>query len=91
MEIDKIQFVMESFTVDSIYNEIMLLSNADKQILYARMKKVFQKKDEIVAFSTYGKPLTQKQYVEKIEKAIAEANRDELITDDELQKEIETW
>jgi len=82
---------MENLNVDIIYNKIMLLSNADKQILFARMQKEFHKKDEIVAFSTYGIPLTQKQYVEKIEKAIAEANRGELITDDELQKEIETW
>ena len=82
---------MGFFTVDSIYNEIMLLSNADKQILYARMQKEFNNKDEIVAFSAYGKPLTKKQYIEKIEKAITEADRGELITDNELQKEIETW
>ena len=55
------------------------------------MKKDFQKKDEVIAFSADGKPLTQKQYIEKIEKAIAEANNGELITDNELQKEIETW
>ena len=55
------------------------------------MQKDFHKNDEIVAFSTYGKPLTQKQYVEKIEKAIEEADRGELITDEELQKEIDTW
>ena len=82
---------MEHLTVDSIYNEIMFLSNADKQILYARMQKEFHKEDEIIAFSTCGKPLTQKQYIEKIEKAIEEADRGELITDDELQKEIEMW
>ena len=82
---------MEYFTIDRIYNEIMLLSNDDKQILYDRMQKEFHKKNEIIAFSTQGKPLTQKQYIEKIEKAIAEADRGELITNDELQKEIETW
>ena len=82
---------MEYLTVDSIYNDIMLLSNEDKEILYARMQKDFRKKDEIVAFSMFGKPLTQKQYVEKIERAIAEADRGDLITDEELLKEIETW
>ena len=82
---------MEHLTVDSIYNEILLLSNTDKQILYARMQSEFYVKDEVVAYSTYGKSLTQKQYVEKIEAAIAEADRGELITDDELRKEIETW
>jgi len=82
---------MEYLTVDSIYNDIMHLSNEDKEILYARMQKDFRKKDEIVAFSMFGKPLTQKQYVEKIERAIAEADRGDLITDEELLKEIETW
>ena len=82
---------MDYLTVDSIFDKIMLLSNDEKQILFARMQKNFHKKEDIVAFSTYGKPLTQKQFVEKIEKAIAEAERGELITDEELQKEIETW
>ena len=45
----------------------------------------------IVAYTTSGKPLSQEQYVRKIEKAIAEADRNELITDDELEKEIATW
>ena len=82
---------MAYLTVDHIYNEFMLLSSTDKQTLYARIQKEFHKKDEIVAFSTHGQPLTQKQYIEKIEKAIAEADRGELITDNELQKEIELW
>ena len=88
---NKRQFVMKHLTVDSIYDDIMLLSNADKQNLYVRMQKELYKKDEIVAFTTSGNPLSKKQYVEKIEKAIAEADRGELIIDGELRKEVETW
>jgi len=82
---------MKHLTVDSIYNDIMLLSNVDRQNLYVRMQKYLYEKDGIVAFTTSGNPLSRKQYVEKIEKAVAEAGRGELVTDDELQKEIETW
>ena len=59
-------------------------------IQYMIERKVYQS-NEIVAYTTTGKPLSQKQYIEKIEKAIAEADRNELITDDELEKEIATW
>jgi hypothetical protein len=82
---------MEHLTVDSIYNKIKLLSNTDRKILYARMQKEIYEKDEIVAFSTSGNPLTREQYIEKIEKAISTADKGELISDDDLQKEIETW
>lgn len=88
---DKKHCVMEHLTVDSIYKKIMRLSNSDRKLLYARMQKDIQAKDEIVAYTTSGEPLTKAQYIEKIEIAIAQAERGELITDEELQKEIETW
>jgi hypothetical protein len=53
-------------------------------------EKEYQDKG-IVAYTTSGKPLSQEQYIEKIEKAIVEADRNELITDDDLEKEIATW
>ena len=82
---------MEHTSLDNIYNEIMLLSEADKERLFKRMQKELHENKKIVAYTTAGQPLTKKQYVEKIEKALAEAERGELITDEELQKEIETW
>ena len=57
---------------------------------HQRIAQSFQNKG-IVAYTTSGKPLSQGQYIEKIEKAIAEADRNELITDDGLEKEIATW
>ena len=78
-------------SLDNIFNEIMLLSDIDRDKLYNRMKKEFYRDNEIVSYTTAGNPLTRKQYIEKIERAISEANRGELISDDELEKEITTW
>ena len=77
--------------LENIYSDIMLLPRADRQKLYSRMQKELYQDNEIVAYTTAGMPLTRKQYIEKIEKAIAEADRGELITDEELEKEIATW
>ena len=86
---------MKQTSMENIYNDILLLSDSDRYKLYNRIKKEFYqdraRDKEIVAYTTAGKPLSKKQYIEKIEKAIAEADRNELITDDELEKEIVTW
>jgi len=82
---------MKHASLENIYNEIALLSDSDRYKLYNRMKKEFYQDREIVAYTTAGEPLSRKQYVEKIERAIAEADRNELITDEELEKEILTW
>ena len=82
---------MKQASLENVYNEIMLLPEIDRQLLYSRMQKELFQNKEIVAYTTAGFPLTQKQYVEKIEKAISEADRGELITDEELEKEIATW
>ncbi len=82
---------MKHMSLDNIYNEIMLLSDADRKKLYNRMKKEFNPDREIVAYTTVGKSLTKKEYVEKIERAIAEADKGKLISDEELEKEIATW
>ena len=82
---------MKHTNVENIYKEIVLLSDSDRNKLYNRMKIDFFQDREIVAYTTSGEPLSQKQYVEKIERAIAEADRGELISDEELAKEIETW
>jgi len=82
---------MQHTSIDNIYSQIMLLSNIDKERLYRRMQNELNENQNIVAYTTAGQPLTEKQYIAKIEKAIEQADRGELITDDELQKEIETW
>jgi len=61
-------------SLENIYSDIMLLSCTDRQKLYSRMQRELYQNNEIVAYTTAGLPLTRKQYIEKIEKAIAEAN-----------------
>jgi hypothetical protein len=82
---------MEHLNVESIYNQIVLLSDTDKEKLYQRIHKELRNSQKVVAYTTAGQSLTEKQYVEKIEQAIRQADMDELITDKELQKEINTW
>ena len=82
---------MQHENIDSIYNQIMLLSDTDKNRLYQRMQSELLVRQNIVAYTTTGQPLTENQYIAKIEKAIKQADRGELITDDELEKEVETW
>jgi len=82
---------MKHTSIDIIYNQILLLSETDKERLYQRMQNELRGGQNTVAYSTAGQPLTQKQYIEKITKAIEQANRGELISDEALQNEIETW
>ncbi len=82
---------MKHSSLDNIYNEIMLLSDSDRNKLYDRMKKEFYQDSEIVAYTTSGKPLTKSEYIEQINTGLRQIENGEMITDDELQKEIETW
>jgi len=78
-------------TVDRLYNEIMLLSVSNKDMLYNRIREDFNRDSEIVAYSTAGKPLTKSEYIEQIKVGLRQIANGEVITDDELQREIETW
>jgi predicted transcriptional regulator len=50
-----------------------------------------ENQNQIIACTTSGRPLTQEQYINKINTAIAQAENGELLTDEELQQEIATW
>ena len=78
-------------TVDRLYDEIMLLSVSNKDILYDRIRKDLYPENEIVACSTAGNPLTKNEYVEQIKIGLIQIANGEVISDDELQREIETW
>ena len=82
---------MNPITVDSIYNDIMLLPTANRYELYDRIKKEFHYENEIIAYTTAGKPLMKNEYIEQINIGLRQIERGEIITDDELQREIETW
>jgi len=72
-------------TVDRLYNEIMLLSDSNKYMLYDRIKEKLYHDREIVAYTTAGKPLTRNEYVEQINVGLRQIESGKVITDDELQ------
>ena len=82
---------MEHQNLDNIYNEIMLLSDTDRDKLYNRMKNEFYRDKELATYTTSGKPLTEKEYIEQINVGLRQIENGEMITDKELLKEIETW
>jgi predicted transcriptional regulator len=56
-----------------------------------KIKSEFHKDSEIVAYTTAGKSLTREQYIEEINIGLRQIENGELLTDDELQKEVDTW
>ena len=46
---------------------------------------------EIVAYTVQGRPLTQEQYVQEIRFGLLQIEQEKTITDEDLQKEMETW
>jgi hypothetical protein len=59
------------------------------QMIYA-MAAVYDK-EEIVAYTTSGKPLTKKDYNQRLEKAENQIASGEYISQEELEKEAENW
>jgi predicted transcriptional regulator len=82
---------MQHLSTDRIFDEIKLLSNSEKQRLYTRMQEEFIQDKEIVAYTVTRQPLTREQYVDKINRAVMQTDKGELLTDEELQREIDTW
>ena len=82
--------MMELSIVDKLYNEIMLLSVSNRGVLYDKIKKDLSLENEVVAYSFAVKPLTKNEYKEQIKIGLKQIANGEVITDDELQSEIET-
>jgi len=82
---------MEHTSLDNIYNEIMLLSETDKERLFKRIQKELYENKKIIAYTTAGKPLTCSEYIEEINVGLRQIESGDVLTDEELQKEIDTW
>jgi hypothetical protein len=71
--------------------------NLVKKILSLEQESVIKKIDEIlenemiVGYTVDGKPLTQKAYNERIELAEQQLKNGQTISQDDLEKESETW
>ena len=79
---------MKHSSLDNIYNEIMLLSDSDRNKLYNRMKKEFYQNAEIVAYSSDGEALTREQYRKRVQAGIEQCKRGESISLEDLSKEL---
>jgi len=79
---------MAQLNVDSIYNEIVLLSDTDRDNLFNRMKKEFYQSSNIVAYTADNKALTQEQYQQRVNFGIEQCMRGESIDLEELSKEL---
>jgi len=79
---------MTRLNVESIYNEIVLLSNADRDNLFDRMKREFYPSNDIVAYTIDNKALTQEQYQKRVNIGIEQCIRGESIGLEELSEEL---
>ena len=82
---------MEQFSVDRIYRDIVLLSTIERDRLNNRLKNDYYRDNETVAYTTAGKPLTKTEYIAQINIGLKQIEDGDVITDEELQKEIATW
>lgn len=66
------------------------LFNIDKASVLDRIKAILDK-EEVVAYTTDGKPLTREAYIKSVEKAEQEVNDGKYITQSQLLENIKKW
>lgn len=71
---------------------LQYLNKADERLLKV-VKAVMESywEDEIVAYSIDGKPLNKVEYKSKLMEATDEIRKGECLSQDDLEKESETW
>lgn len=68
------------------------LNTADENLLKIVKETIDNyNEEEIVAHSVEGKPLTRKQYKQKISDALLDFKKGNYTTQEDLEKEIESW
>jgi len=79
---------MKQASIESLYREIVLLSDTERNSLYNRIKQDFYQNNEIIAYTTNGEALTLEQYRKRINAGIEQCIRAESIGLKELTKEL---
>ena len=79
---------MAHLNVESIYSEIVLLSNTDRDNLFNRMKREFYQSSDIVAYTIDNQSLTREQYQKRVNIGIEQCMRGESTDLEELSKEL---
>ena len=66
------------------------LFNINKESVLKQIKAILDR-EEIVAYTTSGKPLTREAYIQEIKKAEKDIDNGNYITHQELLEEIKKW
>ena len=74
--------------IESIYNEIIHLSDTDRDNLFNRIKREFYQSSDTVAYTTDGKALTREQYQNRVNAGIEQCLRGKSTNLEELSKEL---
>lgn len=71
---------------------LQYINSADERLLKV-VKAVIEsyQENEIVSYTVNGNPLTRNQYKIELTKAIEEINSGKLISQEDLEKESESW
>jgi len=80
-------------TLDLRQSVLEYVKKADNRFLrlVMAMAENYHEKDEIVAYTVDGKPLTLEQYNQELLDAEGEIKRGETVTVEELEKESDNW
>jgi hypothetical protein len=79
---------MAQVNVESIYNEIVFLSDIDRDNLFNRMKNECYQSSNFITYTADNKTLTQKQYQQRVNVGIEQCMRGESIDLEKLSKEL---
>jgi len=79
---------MKQANLENVYNEVMLLSDTDRQKLYNRMQKELYQNNEIVAYTTNNEALTLEQYRKRVNAGIMQCMKGESIDLEELSNKL---
>jgi hypothetical protein len=70
---------------------IKLLLEEKQETVLEKVHQLLSKEDEIVAYTGSGKPLTRKEYNDRLAKGEKQIEKGEYLTQEELEKEVKSW
>lgn len=91
MSLSLIIFNSITMSIETIKIDLVKqLFNINKESVLKQIKAILDK-EEIVAYTTSGKPLTRKAYIQEIKKAEKDIDNGNYITHQELLDDINKW
>lgn len=91
MSLSLIIFNSITMSIETIKIDLVKqLFNINKESVLKQIKAILDK-EEIVAYTTSGKPLTRKAYIQEIKKAEKDIDNGNYITHQKLLDDIKKW